>query len=51
MEDPSEFGAQPHELPSYLEKMPSQLPALHLLVQLGHIRSHCRFTFKGTTHP
>jgi type I restriction enzyme R subunit len=79
MEDQPAYGVQPHELPSHLEKVQSQLPALHLLIQLGwqyltpeaanrlrrerlgstilepvlmdQIRSHCRFTFKGTTHP
>ncbi len=79
MEDQPAYGIQPHELPNYLEKVQSQLPALHLLMQLGweylipeeanrlrvdrlgstilepvlvdHIRSHCRFTFKGATHP
>ncbi|MGD9368725.1 MAG: HsdR family type I site-specific deoxyribonuclease, partial [Desulfobacteraceae bacterium] len=78
MEDQPPYGVQPHELPSYMEKVQSQLPALHLLMQLGwqyltpeeasrlrgdrlgstilepvlvdHIRSHCRFTFKGGTH-
>lgn len=79
MEDQPPYGVQPHELPGYLEKVQSRLPALHLLMQLGwqyltpeetnrlrgdrlgstilepvlvdHIRSHCRFTFKGATHP
>ncbi len=79
MEDHPPYGVQPHELPSYLEKVQSQLPALHLLMQLGweyltpetvnrlradrmgstilepvlmeHVRNHCRFTFKGATHP
>lgn len=79
MEDQPLYGVQPHELPSYLEKVQSQLPALHLLIQMGwryltpeaanrlrgdrlggtilepvlvdHIRAHCRFTFKGATHP
>jgi type I restriction enzyme R subunit len=78
MEDQPAYGVQPHELPNYLEKVQSQLPALHLLMQLGwqyltleeanrlrgdrlgstilepvlvdHIRTHCRFTFKGATH-
>jgi type I restriction enzyme, R subunit len=79
MEDQPAYSVQPHELPNDLKKMQSQLPALHLLMQLGwqyltpeaanrmrggrlgstilepvlvdHIRSHCRFIFKGTTHP
>jgi type I restriction enzyme R subunit len=79
MEDQPAYGVQPHELPSYLEKVQSQLPALHLLMQMGwhyltpekanrlrgdrlgstilepvlvdHIRSRCRFTFKGAAHP
>ena len=68
-----------YDLPNYLEKLQSQLPALHLLMQLGwqyltpeetvrlrsnrlsstilepvlidHISSHCRYEFKGSTHP
>ena len=35
MEDPKPYGIQDHEVPSYLEKVQSQLPALHLLMLLG----------------
>ena len=35
MEKQEPFGASEHELPSYLEKVQSQLPALHLLMQMG----------------
>ena len=35
MEKQDPFGAPEHELPSYLEKLQSQLPALHLLMQMG----------------
>jgi len=35
MEDQPVYGVQPHELPSYMEKVQSQLPALHLLMQMG----------------
>jgi type I restriction enzyme R subunit len=35
MEKQTPFGAPEHELPSYLEKVQSQLPALHLLMQMG----------------
>jgi type I restriction enzyme R subunit len=35
MEKQEPFGAPEHELPSYLEKVQSQLPALHLLIQMG----------------
>ena len=35
MEDQTPYGVEPHELPVYLEKVQSQLPALHLLMQLG----------------
>jgi type I restriction enzyme R subunit len=35
MEKQTPFGAPEHELPSYLEKVQSQLPALHLLIQMG----------------
>ena len=35
MENQTPFGAPEHELPSYLEKVQSQLPALHLLMQMG----------------
>ena len=35
MENQEPFGAPEHELPSYLEKVQSQLPALHLLMQMG----------------
>ncbi len=79
MENQASYGVKPQDLPNYLEKVQSQLPALHLLMQLGwsyltpeeanrlrsdrlgstilepvlvdHIRDHCRFTFKGATHP
>ena len=79
MEKQTPFGESDHELPSYLEKVQSQLPALHLLMQMGwqylspdetvrlrngrlgttilepilveHIRTHCRYDFKGATHP
>ena len=79
MEEQAPFGTFDHELPSYLEKVQSQLPALQLLMQMGwqyltpeetvnlrggrlgaailetilvdHIRGHCRYEFKGATHP
>ena len=79
MENQTPFGASGYELPSYLEKVQSQLPALHLLMQMGwqylapeetvklrngrlgavvlepilidHIRTHCRYLFKGAAHP
>jgi len=79
MEEQAPFGKFDHELPSYLEKVQSQLPALQLLMQFGwqyltpeesvqlrgsrlgatilepilvdHIRVHCRYEFKGSTHP
>jgi type I restriction enzyme R subunit len=79
MEEQAPYGVPEYELPSYLEKVQSQLPALQLLMQLGwqyltpeetvqlrggrfgssilepilvdHIRSHCRYEFKGNTHP
>lgn len=79
MEEQAQYGRPAHELPNYLEKVQSQLPALQLLMQLGwqyltpeetvklrggrlgatilepilvdHIRSHCRYEFKGDTHP
>jgi type I restriction enzyme R subunit len=35
MENQTPFGAPEHELPSYLEKVQSQLPALHLVMQMG----------------
>ena len=35
MEKQDPFGAPEHELPSYLEKVQSQLPALQLLMQMG----------------
>ncbi len=35
MEEQTPYNTSPHEHPSYLEKMQSQLPALHLLMQLG----------------
>ncbi len=35
MEKQTPFGASEHDLPSYLEKVQSQLPALHLLMQMG----------------
>ncbi len=35
MEDQPPYSIQPHVLPGYLEKAQSQLPALHLLMQLG----------------
>ena len=35
MEEQAPFGTFDHELPSYLEKVQSQLPALQLLMQLG----------------
>ena len=79
MEEQTLYGTPKHELPNYLEKVQSQLPALHLLMQLGwqylspeetvdlrvgrlgsvilepiladHLRTHCRYEFKGGTHP
>jgi type I restriction enzyme R subunit len=76
-EQPSYINAGDN--PNYLEKVQSQLPALHFLMQLGyqylppeeivklrggrmgsailepilveHIRSTCRFDFKGQSHP
>jgi len=35
MEDKAVYGAHSEELPSYLEKLQSQLPALQLLMQMG----------------
>jgi type I restriction enzyme R subunit len=35
MESQTPFGTPEYELPSYLEKVQSQLPALHLLMQMG----------------
>lgn len=35
MEDPVPYGTPSSEIPSYLEKVQSQLPALQLLVQMG----------------
>jgi len=35
MEEQAEYISSPKELPSYLEKVQSQLPALQLLIQLG----------------
>ncbi|RJQ84283.1 MAG: type I restriction endonuclease subunit R [Desulfobacteraceae bacterium] len=35
MEEQPAYGVQPHELPGYLKKVQSQLPALHLLMQMG----------------
>jgi len=79
MEIQTPFGTSEYELPSYLEKVQSQLPALHLLMQMGwqyltpeeivklrngrlgavvlepvlidHIRTNCRYRFKGAVHP
>jgi ribosomal protein S18 acetylase RimI-like enzyme len=79
MEEQAPFGNPDYELPSYLEKVQSQLPALQLLMQMGweyltpdetvnlrggrlgsailepilvdHIRNHCYYEFKGSTHP
>jgi type I restriction enzyme R subunit len=79
MEEQTPYGRPEHELPSYLEKVQSQLPALQLLINMGweyltpeetvnlrggrlgsailepilldHIRNHCRYEFKGNTHP
>jgi len=79
MEEQTPYGVPEHELPSYLEKVQSQLPALQLLMHLGwayltpeetvnlrggrlgsailesilmeHIRSRCRYEFKGETRP
>jgi len=79
MEEHPPYHTASDETPSYLEKMQSQLPALHLLMQLGwqylppeetvrlrgdrlggtilepilvdHIRNHCHFDCKGTSHP
>jgi len=78
MEEQAPFGKPDYELPSYLEKVQSQLPALQLLIQMGweylapeeavklrggrlgstilepvlldHIRNHCRYEFKGSSH-
>jgi len=78
MEEQPRYG-KTDETPNYLEKVQSQLPALHLLIQLGftylppqevvtlrggrlagtilepilidHLREHCRFHFKGQSHP
>ena len=77
MEKQAQYTTPEYELPSYLEKVQSQLPALQLLMQLGwqyltpeetvelrsgrlgsaileliladHIRSNCRYEFKGNT--
>ena len=35
MEKQAPFGKPDYELPSYLEKVQSQLPALQILMQLG----------------
>jgi hypothetical protein len=35
MEEQAPFGKPDYELPSYLEKVQSQLQALHLLMQMG----------------
>ena len=35
MEDCATYGTDQRDLPSYLEKVQSQLPALHLLIQMG----------------
>jgi type I restriction enzyme R subunit len=35
MEDRTTYGTEHHELPDYTERIQSQLPALHLLIQLG----------------
>ncbi|MEA1947994.1 MAG: hypothetical protein U9N83_11920 [Thermodesulfobacteriota bacterium] len=35
MEEQTPFGKPDYEIPSYLEKVQSQLPALHLLMQMG----------------
>jgi type I restriction enzyme R subunit len=35
MEDRTTYGTDSHELPDYTERVQSQLPALHLLIQLG----------------
>ena len=35
MEKQTPFGSPNHEVPSYLEKVQSQLPALQLLIQMG----------------
>ncbi len=35
MEDHPTYGTDRHELPDYTERVQSQLPALHLLIQLG----------------
>ena len=35
MEEQAPYGRPEHELPSYLEKVQSQLPALQLLMQMG----------------
>ncbi|MDD5206959.1 MAG: type I restriction endonuclease, partial [Desulfobacterales bacterium] len=35
MEEQAPFGKSEYELPSYLEKVQSQLPALQLLIQMG----------------
>ena len=35
MEEQTSYGISEHELPSYLEKVQSQLPALNLLMQMG----------------
>jgi len=79
MEERVPYGPKDFRLPSYLEKVQSQLPALQLLIQMGweyltpeemvklrggrlgntiledilteHIRTRCRFEFKGRTHP
>lgn len=79
MEEQATFGKPDYELPSYLENIQSQLPALQLLTNMvweyltpeetvnlrggrlgsailepilvDHIRNHCRYEFKGNTHP
>ena len=35
MEEQAPYGVPEYELPSYLEKVQSQLPALQFLIQLG----------------
>ncbi len=79
MEEQAPYGILEYEVPSYLEKVQSQLPALQLLISMGceyltseetvklcggrlgsfilepilleHIRNHCCYEFKGSTHP
>ena len=35
MEEQAPYGTPEQELPSYMEKVQSQLPALHILIQMG----------------